>query len=152
MEKYAIYTYSFIDAPVEGDLTIGNTVTRPESSDKHRRAMLDHLFGKQNKNGREQLAQPYVFIKCFTQSIDYLPMWKMYGDDAKGCCIVVDWNRTKQLNEEKEIALYKVCYLRRKKGDYFFVKSDNGNDKVLDDLGVLLEQLKKNVVELRKIE
>ncbi len=48
MEKYAIYTYSFIDAPVEGDLTIGNTVTRPESSDKHRRAMLDHLFGKQN--------------------------------------------------------------------------------------------------------
>ncbi len=132
--KLSVMHLSYMNDPMEGQV------------------INEYLFGKQNKNGREQLAQPYVFIKCFTQSIDYLPMWKMYGDDAKGCCIVVDWNRTKQLNEEKEIALYKVCYLRRKKGDYFFVKSDNGNDKVLDDLGVLLEQLKKNVVELRKIE
>lgn len=48
MDKYAIYTYSFTDAPVEGDWTKGNEVTRPESSDEHRRAMLDQLFGRQN--------------------------------------------------------------------------------------------------------
>lgn len=48
MDKYAIYTYSFTDAPVQGDWTNGNEVTRPDSSDEHRRAMLDQLFGRQN--------------------------------------------------------------------------------------------------------
>lgn len=48
MDKYAIYTYCFKDAPVEGDLTLGNIVTRPDSSNNHRRAMLDQLFGRQN--------------------------------------------------------------------------------------------------------
>ncbi len=48
MDKYAIYTYYFADAPVEGDWTKGGEVNRPESSDYHRRAMFDHLFGRQN--------------------------------------------------------------------------------------------------------
>lgn len=48
MDKYAIYTYSFTDTPVEGDWTKGGEVTRPESSDDHRRTMLDQLFGRQN--------------------------------------------------------------------------------------------------------
>lgn len=48
MDKYAIYTYGFTDTPIEGDWTKGYEVTRPETSDEHRRAMLDHLFGRQN--------------------------------------------------------------------------------------------------------
>ena len=43
-----------------------------------------YLFGNNEQAGRKQENQPYVFVKCFTQSIDYLPMWKMYGDDAAG--------------------------------------------------------------------
>lgn len=41
----------------------------------------------QRKNAR----YPYVFIKCFTPQIDFLPMWEMYGDYAEGCCLVIDW-------------------------------------------------------------
>ena len=48
MDKYAIYTYSFTDAPIEGDCTKGSKVTLPITSDDHRRKMLDQLFGKQN--------------------------------------------------------------------------------------------------------
>ena len=48
MDKYAIYTYSFKDAPLEGDWTNGDEVIRQDYTDEHRRAMLDHLFGKQN--------------------------------------------------------------------------------------------------------
>ncbi len=48
MDKYAIYTYDFTDAPVEGDWTKGSEVIHPESSDDHRRAMLDQIFGRQN--------------------------------------------------------------------------------------------------------
>lgn len=48
MDKYAIYTYSFTDAPIEGDWTKGDKVTLPKLSDDQRRAMLDQLFGRQN--------------------------------------------------------------------------------------------------------
>ena len=48
MDKYAIYTYSFTDAPIEGDWTKGSIVSLPKLSDDHRRAILDQLFGRQN--------------------------------------------------------------------------------------------------------
>lgn len=59
MDKYAIYTYHFNDAPIEGDCFQDGQVIRPDSSDNHRRKMLEQLFGdrntlfsmkKQNKN------------------------------------------------------------------------------------------------------
>jgi len=76
MDKYAIYTYSFKDAPVEGDWTKGNEVTHPELSNDQRRATLDKLFGsrntvytmkKHNKNDADDypctvLAHPEGFI------------------------------------------------------------------------------------------
>lgn len=76
MDKYAIYTYSFTDVPVEGDWIKENEVTRPQLSDDHRRAWLDKLFGRQNtvfpmkkhnKNGADDypcmvLAHPERFV------------------------------------------------------------------------------------------
>lgn len=48
MDKYAIYSYYFKDAPVEGDCFQGEQVTRPDTSNDYRRKMLDHLFGNKN--------------------------------------------------------------------------------------------------------
>ncbi len=48
MDKYAIYTYDFKDAPVEGDIFQGEQVVKPESSDDYRRKKLDQLFGSRN--------------------------------------------------------------------------------------------------------
>ena len=76
MEKYAIYNYSFTDMPLEGDWTKGEKVTRPDTSDEHRRAMFDKLFGgknslynikKYNKNDADDfpctvLAHPERFV------------------------------------------------------------------------------------------
>ena len=38
---------------------------------------------------RKNARYPYVFLKCFTPQIDFLPMWGMYGDHARGCCLVL---------------------------------------------------------------
>ena len=119
--KLSVMHLSYMNDPMEG------------------KVINEFLFGIENQNGRKIESQPYVFIKCFTQSIDYLPMWKMYGDDAKGCCVVINWNKTKEKNEGRDIALYKVCYLTKKNGKYVFQKNDNGNDKALNGFGAILD-------------
>lgn len=48
MDKYAFYSYSFEDVPIEGDCFEGEQVLTTDTSDMHRRSMLDHLFGHRN--------------------------------------------------------------------------------------------------------
>ena len=129
--KLSVMHHSYMNDPLEG-----NVITQ-------------FLFGQEKQTGRQEESHPYTFIKCFTQSIDYLPMWKMYGDEAKGCCIVVDWQLTKTLNPGKSFALYKVCYLTRKDTGYYYHKKDNNNDAALNGMEKILEELKKNINQLR---
>lgn len=48
---------------------------------------------------RNQFEENYVFLKSFfcypkgtkkTGAKEFLPMWVQYGDDAKGCCVILD--------------------------------------------------------------
>ena len=48
MDRYAIFSYGFTDLPLERDWTLCEQTVRPESSDDHRRSMLDQLFGARN--------------------------------------------------------------------------------------------------------
>ena len=108
------------------------------------------LFGNTEQIGRKQDTQPYTFVKCFSPSVDYLPMWKMYGDDAAGCCIVVDWKKTIKQNPGKKIALYRVCYLSLKNGSYVFVKKEN--NEAISTMDTLLNKLKMDIGALRSVE
>lgn len=58
---------------------------------------------------RKVVTMPYVFMKCFTKQVDYLPMWEMYANHAEGCCIVLDWEKT---TSNAHMPLYRVCYIR----------------------------------------
>jgi len=79
------------------------------------------LYGAQpipkEASARKELKAPYVFIKCFTSMIDYLPMWQMYGDSARGVCLIMDL--------EENTSLYHVCYLNKTKNGYTVRKDDN---------------------------
>ncbi len=57
--------------------------------------------------GRIITNMAYVFMKCFTNQMDYLPMWEIYGDHAEGCCIVLD--KEQFIGQESD--LFRVCYL-----------------------------------------
>lgn len=77
--------------------------------------------GKQRKNAR----YPYVYIKCFTPKIDFLPMWEMYGDHAQGCCLVIDWKKISEAGTD--VPLYNMCYLSKVGKEYKVEQQYNMN-------------------------
>lgn len=96
----------------------------PNEGKTLQKAIYGPRYGTLQK-GRKKLAVPFVFVKCFSPRIDYLPMWEMYGDHARGCCLVIDWVGTKLSTDETEPTLYRVCYLRKEGNDYIVSKDDN---------------------------
>ena len=92
---------------------------------------------KQRKNAR----CPYVYIKCFTPQIDFLPMWEMYGDHAKGCCLVLDWGKI--LEEGAQIPLYNVCYLSKNGSQYYVEAQYNVNLRECENIEKRLRTLER---------
>ena len=94
------------------------------------------------KPGRKEATLPFVFIKCFTSRIDYLPMWQMYGAAAKGVCLVIDWSNISGID------LFRVCYFSHTTNGYNLKGDDNKGIKtkeimhVLRQLRSLFSQLK----------
>lgn len=72
-----------------------------------------------NNSERKSINVGYDFIKCFTSKIDYLPMWQMYGDKAKGICAVLN------IKNMKNLQLYHICYVNKTKSGYSIRKEDN---------------------------
>ncbi len=76
------------------------------------RFLLNEHDAKKPRGTRRSIAYPFVFMKCFTSLVDDLPMWEMYGDRAKGCCIVMDWTETiKRMPSNVNVPLYRICYI-----------------------------------------
>ena len=76
---------------------------------------LYDLFNLNNKDSlvegkkeRKSAEFPVVFLKCFTYRIDDIPMWEMYGGQAEGVCVILDFKKMVKL------PLYYVCYLDTK--------------------------------------
>ena len=96
----------------------------PNEGKTLQKAIYGPSYGALQK-GRKPLDVPFVFVKCFSPRIDYLPMWEMYGDHARGCCLVIDWKASKWMEEEAEPVLYHVCYLRKQGDSYVVLNEDN---------------------------
>lgn len=101
--------------------------------------------GKRRKNAR----YPYVYIKCFTPQIDFLPMWEMYGDHAQGCCLVIDWNKISEAGTD--VPLYNMCYLSKVGKEYKVEQQYNMNlhscEKIEQNLKHLSELCKSILKE-----
>ena len=91
---------------------------------------------------RQEMDSPFVFIKCFTSMVDYLPMWQMYGDAAKGVCIVIDWSKVTNVD------LYKVCYLSHSQNGYKLKGNENAGVKTKEVMQ-LLRELKNTQAKLK---
>ena len=104
--KFAVMHVSYMNDPNEGKL------------------LEKWLLGKQKTDSRQRADYPFVFIKCFTPRIDDLPMWEMYGDHAKGCCMVIDMLNLQNRNG-KDFPIYDVCYIRQEEGKCVVPPDDN---------------------------
>ena len=92
-----------------------------------------------DRDTRKAATYPFVFIKCFTSRVDDLPMWEMYGDHARGVCIVIDWKKT-LYTATQTTPLYRVCYLT-KLGDTYTL--DDDTNQQLECRQKIREWLKK---------
>lgn len=64
-----------------------------------------------------------IFLKSFSGKKDDLSMWAMYGDNAQGVSLVIDWNKTKEHNGGNVPPVFNVLYIEKKNGS-FSIKSD----------------------------
>ena len=71
-------------------------------------------------------------------------MWEMYGDHAKGCCLIIDWETTKNLSCAVEPTLYHVCYLR-KNAKNMVLRGDN------EKLAQNYKEIERQLRQLRQI-
>lgn len=114
------------------------------------KVLKQYLFGSKEdeKEERTRIEQPYVFFKCFTKQIDYLPMWSMYGNSASGCCIVFNLEETFKRTKGKPIDLYRICYLKKDRKGSYDIRKEACNDYIWklgirDDLICLQSQIKE---------
>ncbi len=71
----------------------------------------DLLFMDEKSDSKNICEENYVFLKSFfcyrkeeknSNIVEFLPMWVQYGDDAKGCCVVLN-NKTFEKSKLRRI-------------------------------------------------
>lgn len=161
VDRFSIMNIAYMNDPTEGK-------------------MLQQVFQQSDKSGfwgqylsrikgqRTNIEYPYVFMKCFTSLVDDLPMWEMYGDKAKGCCVILDPQTFCDGRTDKTIgSLYQICYICCNSGEVqiaeqsdtekhdsqnreFRIDTDSVKEALMQlrDIGVQLFQKEKNGGEL----
>ena len=129
--RFAVMHVAYMNDPNEGRI-LGQWVFDRET--------------ERNVYGRQLADYPYVFIKCFTTRIDDLPMWEMYGDHAKGCCIIIDMRKIMK-SEKKIYPVYNVCYVKKNREGTFDIESQDNQSISLEGINIL----KQTIVALSNI-
>lgn len=112
------------------------------------KTLLFRLLEDKPESGKKApISNRYVFLKSFTDRVDDIPMWVMYGGKAKGCCIVLDKDR---IIEEGNYKLAKVCYLRENDGNWEIRDADNNGIASTDIIEKRLEDLQNIIKEFVK--
>ncbi len=113
-----------------------------------------NIHDEKKRNYRKDLRIPYVFFKSFTSQIDYLPMWEMYSNHSEGCCIVIDWKKTKEYSILDEIPLYYVFYIESSHGNLYINNEHNkhilGYENIKEQLAFLKDYYSKINNDLAK--
>lgn len=119
--KLRISNIAYLNDPSEGNILLHLLKKSVQSN------VFDKLLGNENteENKLVEVSFSKVFIGSFSTAKNKLPMWTLYGDDSKGCCLVFDdyfFDKKNELIETKsnmddksifsqELILYRVKYL-----------------------------------------
>ena len=97
------------------------------SGDVNRHAFRE-LFGSQRKTtevNRTELPLSNVYIGSLSKAVDKLPMWTLYGDDSKGCCLV--FSKDYFIKQ----TLYRVHYVKKNDVDNSDCEIDVGKGEIV---------------------
>lgn len=119
--RLRISNIAYLNDPSEGNVLLQLLKKSVQSN------VFDILLSNENTEENKLVEVPFsqVFIGSFSTAKNKLPMWTLYGDDSKGCCLVFDdyfFDEKNELIEEKsnmddekvspqELMLYRVKYL-----------------------------------------
>lgn len=67
----------------------------------------------------------------------------LYGNNAAGCCLVIDWQKTFSNSTGITNSLYHVCYIHKNKNSYTIRKENNPQLSDIRQINVYLGKLKK---------
>lgn len=87
----------------------------------------------------------YTFISSATTSLDSLPMWKQYGQDATGVSLTYSKTFLSNLLAKTDVELYKMCYLEEVDGKTRAWVNGSMNEKISDGIDKL-----KNIAEKKR--
>lgn len=107
--------------------------------------LIEYITGEKDKI--DKYTYPYVFMKCFTPRKDDIPMWEIYGDRACGCCVVIDWK--KLLENNNDLPLYKVCYIKDSKA--YLLNDETGKMEENEDIVKKLNMIRDFYSKTKKV-
>ncbi len=89
-----LYNAEYMNDPSEGKIFIELLKKQfGEKTDKY--SILNNLIETcyssdcDSETTREEINRSHVYLGSFSSSVDKLPMWSQYGNDGKGCCLVI---------------------------------------------------------------
>ena len=119
--RLRISNIAYLNDPSEGNVLLKLLKNSAKSN------AVNMLLNDEHVEENKLVEVPFskVFIGSFSTAKNKLPMWTLYGDDSKGCCLVFDdyfFDKKNELIESKsnvddksissqELILYRVKYL-----------------------------------------
>lgn len=119
--RLRISNIAYLNDPSEGNILLKLLKKSAKSN------AFNILLGNESIEENKLVEVPFsnVFIGSFSTAKNKLPMWTLYGDDSKGCCLIFDdyfFDKKNELIEAKsnmnendvspqELILYRVKYL-----------------------------------------
>lgn len=103
----------------------------------------------------------HSYVSSATVSVDSLPMWNLYAEDATGVFLVYDKEFLEKIESDESIDLFHVCYIdhsreRDKNNCNEFsipsIKDSNKEQKIINDIKSNLEKIKSDIDALEEKE
>lgn len=157
--KFRISNIAYLNDPSEGNVLL--QMLRRKVSE----ANYNVLFGSVDEDEKlEQIPFSRVFIGSFSTAKNKLPMWTLYGDDSRGCCLVFDDYFFDEKNvlveakfgEEKvvsrdsqDLTLYRVKYI-----DFDKLDKEEEKDAIIETIDVIaykLNELEKIILKYESV-
>lgn len=157
--KFRISNIAYLNDPSEGNVLL--QMLRRKVSE----ANYNVLFGSADEDEKlEQIPFSKVFIGSFSTAKNKLPMWTLYGDDSKGCCLVFDdyfFDEKNVLVEAKfgegkvvsrdsqDLTLYRVKYI-----DFDKLDKEEEKDAIIetiDEIAFKLNELEKIILKYESV-
>jgi len=90
--KLRLFNSEYMNDPSEGKTFLD--LLKKQDEDEKLMVMLGNYYsnGWKEERGRDTINKSNIYLVSFSKKPDYLPMWSQYGDDGKGCCLVVEAN------------------------------------------------------------